>query len=68
MLNKKLSPPIKPKVRDKFDVAYFDDSFTKEDPRHSFNGDEDLSDLEKYNEEFDDFYFEQNKPDANKGG
>jgi hypothetical protein len=57
-LARKISPPIKPKVRDKFDVAYFDDNFTKEDPRHSFTGNEHLEDLEKYNEEFDDFYFE----------
>ncbi len=58
IVNRTISAPIKPKVKDKTDVSYFDDCFTNEDPRHSFNPEEKHEDLEKYNGEFDDFYFE----------
>lgn len=59
ILNRKIAAPIKPKVKDKTDVSYFDDCFTTEDPRQSLDPEENPQDLEKYNKDFDDFYFEQ---------
>lgn len=39
-------------------MAYFDDFYTRENPRPAEDENADMSEIEKYKEDFDDFYFE----------
>jgi Protein kinase C terminal domain len=37
ILSRKIAAPIKPKLKDKTDVSYFDDAFTNEDARQELD-------------------------------
>lgn len=64
LLSFKLTPPIVPDLKDKFDVAYFDTAFTKEDPRNTRRESTELMLIDNFNHEFNDFDFK--KEDAGK--
>lgn len=59
-----LKPPIQPELKDKFDVVYFDGTFTKEDPRNTRRESTELLLIDNFNHEFNDF--EYKKEDAPK--
>ena len=58
-----MAAPIKVKVRDPLDVSYFDDAFTHQEVQDDPNNQKD-ADFEKYNGEFDNFYFNPD-PESN---
>ena len=60
----KLKAPIVPELKDKFDVAYFDSNFTKEDPRNTRRESTELLLIDNFNHEFGDFDYK--KEDADK--
>jgi len=61
-----IDPPIKPELKDAYDVAYFDNTFTKEDPRYTRRDSTELLLIENFNHEFNDFNFK--KDETNKEG
>lgn len=60
----KLKPPIMPELKDKFDVAYFDTTFTKEEPRNTSRESTELLLIDNFSHEFNDF--EYNKKEGGK--
>jgi len=61
----KLKAPIVPELNDKFDVAYFDTNFTKEDPRNTRRESTELLLIDNFNHEFNDFdYRREDQPKA----
>lgn len=62
----KLKAPIVPELKDKFDVAYFDTTFTKEDPRNTRRESTELMLIDNFNHEFTDFDFKKDKDSAPK--
>lgn len=59
----KLKAPIVPELNDKFDVAYFDTNFTKEDPRNTRRESTELLLIDNFNHEFNDFdYRREDQP------
>lgn len=52
-------PPIMPELKDKFDVGYFDNTFTKEDPRYTRRDSTELLLIENFNHEFNDFNYQK---------
>ena len=59
LLELKLKAPIVPELKDKFDVAYFDSNFTKEDPRNTRRESTELLLIDNFNHEFNDFDYKR---------
>lgn len=55
----KLKAPIVPDLKDKYDVAYFDATFTKEDPRNTRRESTELLLIDNFNHEFNDFEYKK---------
>lgn len=55
----KYKAPIVPELKDKFDVAYFDTTFTKEDPRNTRRGSNEIMLIDNFNHEFNDFEYKK---------
>lgn len=54
-----------PELKDAYDVAYFDNTFTKEDPRYTRRDSTELLLIENFNHEFNDFNY---KKEEGEGG
>lgn len=62
-----MKPPIEPELKDKYDVGYFDSTFTKEDPRFTRRDSTELLLIENFNHEFNEFNYDKATEDTENG-
>lgn len=55
-----------PDLKDKYDVGYFDNTFTKEDPRYTRRDSTELLLIENFNHEFNDFSYNKTEEGGNE--